>query len=109
VIQLNGHCERTDANQKNGERVGNGSTALVPGLPRRDAPPNDDFIVRSLVAGAVKETLNKSLARIASLLWAHCCVENARHSYGYACAFLLALHPKPRRAASRGLIQCFLI
>jgi hypothetical protein len=56
---------------------------------------------------AAREALNKSYASIASSLWVDRCVENARHSYGYGCAVLLALHPKSRRAASRGLIQRF--
>ena len=60
------------------------------------------------IATLPKETLNKSLARSASLLWAHRFVKNARHIYGDVCAFLLARHPKPKRAASRELIQCFL-
>jgi len=65
----------------------------------------------SVRCGFFEETLNKSPARIASALWARiwvfCFVGNARHSDGYGCAFLLALHPKSRRAASPGLVQRF--
>ena len=52
-----------------------------------------------------RATLNKSLARCASLPAAVCGVANARNSCGYCCASRLASHPHAGRAASRGLVQ----
>jgi hypothetical protein len=54
VIQLNGHCERSEANQKNGEHREIGVPKKLSGLPRCCAPRNDDLIVGSLTAGAIK-------------------------------------------------------
>jgi iron complex outermembrane receptor protein len=66
---------------------------------------NTAFQAGHVPPGALRATLKKSLADGASSLWAVCGVANARDTCGYRCALRLAAHPKPRRAASQGLIQ----